>query len=157
DILQPPPGDRALANAIQGHTVSPEDRRAAIAALSTVREFVEGLEGVDEMRKQQLVRPLIVLDAVLRGTPPPPVGGRPPDPAGRERMRGAAAAVMSMLIDVGFGRKEAAKLVAKELGRGGVVLRGRRGDWSTVAAWRDQMNKAPTQEAVEAYCRCMGK
>jgi hypothetical protein len=65
------------------------------------------------------------------------------DSSERERTKGAAAAAMSLIMDAGLGRKEAARRVAEELRRGGVKLGGRRQlDGGTVASWRDQAKVA---------------
>jgi hypothetical protein len=146
------------ALAIAGHiyATSPNNRRAAvIAALNAVYEFVDvGLEVVDE---PELMTPLSALAAALadleRGITPPllkprRVHGHPRDPHGREMTKGAAAAAMSLLMDVGLGRVDAAKRVAKELQRLGVALEGDHHllNWRTVASWRDQVRAAPARD-----------
>src|SRR6516165_10163764 len=67
------------------------------------------------------------------------------DSSERKRLKDVAAATMSLLMETGVSRIEAAKQVATQLRRGGVTF----GDpqrnsepWRTVAAWRDQAVKA---------------
>ena len=121
-------------------------RASAIAALEAIFAFTEE---VDELRELKLA-PLIVLHLALcnldRGhvpltLEPSQVGGRRPDIIGRLMTKCFAAAGMSLLMDVGLERENAARQIAEELRRARVKLG--KFTWRTVASWRDQLKKVP--------------
>jgi hypothetical protein len=151
----------------------PDDmsRSAAALALSAVITLVESVVE-DRHELTQPIRDLgLALVDLSRGKtspmlrPSPLPGHR--DPLSREVTKGAAAAAMSSLMAVGYRLKEAARLVADELDRGGVKLESERADrrrvtFSTVASWRAQVHgkikAAPAGSrsvAVEIYRVCM--
>jgi hypothetical protein len=130
-------------------------RASAIAELEAIFAFAEE---VDELRGQELT-PLRILHLALcnldqGATPlmlrPRRVSGRRPDPIGRLMTKAIAAAGMTLLMDVGLGRVEAARQVAEELHRGGVTLGGKH-PWRTVASWRDQVKAAHSAAASAVH------
>ncbi len=146
-----------LADAAGLYAASPDHRSIAVkTALIAARKFIEelALEGVDELRKRQLMTPLSDLTIALgdrdRGIASPllepeSVSGHHRDSLRREHTKGSAAAVVSILLDCGLGSEEAAKYVAKWLRNAGIkkLDKGRRElDWRTVAGWRYQIMKA---------------
>lgn len=143
-------------------------RRAAIFAVNAVVKFVMR---IDKQRAPGLMASLLdVWEALVdleRGVVPPLFKlqsrrSRRRNSSDREMMKGAAAAAMSLMMDAGLGREEAARRVANELRHSGVKLGGRRQlDGGTVASWRDQA-KAAVQDgtgfaAVYRLCTDGGK
>jgi hypothetical protein len=84
-----------------------------------------------------LLKPKLVGDELGRG--------HRRDSVGREQMKGGVAAAMSLLMIVGFKREDAARLVAKELKHSKVAFGGKRGDWRTIAGWRELCMAAPAR------------
>jgi len=130
----------AIANQL---SVGRSDRVRAAAALAFVITFILRVD-----QRGGLLTPLIKLRNALydleQGVMSPMFkvnrsGGRDPDPIGRKMVKGAAAASMSLLMDVGLNRQEAAKRVAGVLQHAGMALGNR--SWRTVASWRDQAAK----------------
>jgi hypothetical protein len=157
----------ALLFALQIYESNPAYARvAAIEALNVVHDFIES---IDELRCQQLSLPLVKVAAALADLEKGSVhsmlrpkrtqsGRRPPETHNRQSVKGAAAATMAILVDVGFRREEAAKMVVGVLRREGVVLdRGTRHlKWTTVAGWRDRMGNVPENDtAAITYRRLM--
>jgi hypothetical protein len=153
-----------LARAAEVRAQHPDMRRmAAIFAVNSVLNFIMCID--DHRALSLMVSLLDVWEALVdleRNSVPPLFklktrqSGRL-DSSDRHYTKGAAAAAMSLMMDAGFGRKEAARRVADELRRSGVKLSGRREiDGGTVASWRDQA-KVAVQDgtgfaAIYAYC-----
>jgi hypothetical protein len=140
-------------------------RLAALLAVNAAFEFIESF---NELRELHLTAPLTDLAAALadldRGITSPMFKRSPKsgyrDSFSRDMLKGASAAVMSILMAKGgLGRDEAAKRVADKLRREGVTLGGRRQlNWGTVAAWRDQVREQEQNAdnmAVMTYKRAM--
>jgi hypothetical protein len=135
-----------------------KNRLAAIFALDAVLFFIMR---VRERRAPQLMSCLCELHQALidleRGAVPPlfelkPRRSRRPDSSDREFIKGAAAAVMSLLMKVGQTREEAARRVTNVFRRSGVKLGGRRQlQWGTVASWRNQAKRAPPESSEVSF------
>jgi hypothetical protein len=121
-------------------------RRAILIAINAVMRLLDCLDetrlliGRDPL--DDLFQALVDLD---RGVPSPlfkPIrtGGRRPDSSKRIKIKGYAAAAVTLLMCVGYGREKAATLVADRLCKAGVALEGER-PWKTVAAWRDKARR----------------
>jgi hypothetical protein len=161
-VAKPTPVDRlraALGAASSAYRSSP--REAVRAALKAAYVFLEdvGLDGLDPMRKDELLTPLFALVAALedldRNQTSPileakPAVGHPRDPHGREVVKGAAGATMELLMTVGrLPREEAAKRVARKLREQGIALDGRRElNWRTVASWRHELKHVPMRDVT---------
>jgi hypothetical protein len=126
------------------------DQERAYAALA---EVLRTLYLVDDLLEDRFVAdPLLKLLSALRdldrGVIVPMLQAKQrtnSDSSERKRLKDVAAATMSLLMETGVPRIEAAKQVATQLRRGGVTF----GDpqrssepWRTVAAWRDQAVKS---------------
>jgi len=71
------------------------------------------------------------------------------DTSGRIIVKATAAAIVSMLMEAGCSREEAATQVAVRLHREGAkVGRLATESWRTVAAWRDQATKAAKNQTA---------
>ena len=133
-----------------------------MAALNAVVKFIHSTK---ELRGQLLETPFASLGGALadleKGAVHPVlepriVSGRPPDSTNRASLRGLAAAVMSILMQFGLSRPEAAKKVAEVLCRGGFKLDGRRQmTWRTVDQWRSQMAAEDEEDPAVAAFRLM--
>jgi hypothetical protein len=130
-------------------------RTAAILSLNAVNDLINAIDGPTA---DNLTLPLAMLSAALadldRGVvarmlePKQSSGGRPVATNARDMVKGASAAVMSMLVSIGYSRIESAKSVKAELSRKGFSLGGRQElTWRSVAAWRDQMVQATKGDA----------
>jgi hypothetical protein len=139
-------------------------RKAAILAVNAFSQFVMY---IDKRRTPGLIASLLEVSTALldleRDVAPPlfklkPSRSRRPEPSERQTMKGAAEAAMSLMMEAGVGREEAARRVADEHRRDGVKLGGNRHlDSGTVASWRDQA-KAPAQDRTKfaaVYRLCM--
>jgi hypothetical protein len=136
--------------------------RGSMAALNAVVKFIDSTK---ELRGQLLETPFASLGGALadleKGAVHPViepriVGGRPPDSTNRASLRGLAAAVMSILVQFGLSRREAAKKVAEVLCHGGFKLDGRRQmTWQTVDQWRSQMAAEDEEDPAVAAFRLM--
>jgi hypothetical protein len=159
-----------MAGRIYAAPESPDHRRMAVrAAVNAVLAFLEvALADDHELLRAQMFTPLnaiaVALGELDRGLTSPlfepaRVLGHPPAPHGREMTKGGAAAAMSLLMEVGHSREEAATRVARQLVALGVKLEGNRQlNWRTVASWRDQVMKAgPVRDDTGMYATyCLG-
>jgi hypothetical protein len=165
ELPQPAPVDKlrhvlAAAGGLYAASLSsPHHRRAAVMhALNAVYAFLQqvGFDGVDELSRSSMLTPVGALALALadleRGVVSPlleprPVPGRPPDLHSRRMVKGAAAAAVTLMMEVGFERKDAAKRIARALRAFDVKLDGNRQlDWHTVASWRVQVKAAPADD-----------
>jgi hypothetical protein len=130
------------------HEMTPDNGRAwAQATLEFVTEFIvkiDPVEGASDCGALRLVQEALTELKFGRAIPlvvPEKYGaGRQKDRIAQVALKGIAAADVSALMELGFGREEAAKKVAAELNRNNVKIASRQGlTWKTVAQWRDEI------------------
>jgi hypothetical protein len=129
-----------------------DGRRAAIAALEVVMEF---LDSVPPLSDQNLATSIWALQAALKDldhgrvvamlAPSRKVRSRRPDPLIRKVAKAYAVFCVDILRREGSSTVEACRLVAKELKGAGFALGSRHSspDWQTVKSWRDRVSKLP--------------
>ena len=133
----------------------------ARAALEAVCEFIQA---VDPVHGRFLATPLTVLNIALgsRGKGADPLilrlaewgRGRRPDALGREYIRAYAAAAMTNLMEMGSHREAAGKAVADTLNMCRVTRSGgHEVTWSTVASWRDHLERATSGDKTAKLYR----